>query len=220
MEEEEPPESTTLAHTSSEAEVWAEKSSHDPSIEPASPTESEKGSPEKESLLGKPPSGDTTETILSKDLEDYVDQSESQEAEVKVQEKKYTIGDGFEEPVVNSRSRSHERRSQSEEKDEFPDYSTHSSNVEDLRSRVFVGHLNTKECEKKDVVEVFHPYGTILGVNLQRGYGFVQFEKEESALEAIKELKGTLFFGQNLGSYVITRNVMITGAIEYSPCVK
>lgn len=178
MEEEEPPESTTLAHTSSEAEVWEETSSHDPHIEPASPTESEKGSPEKESLLGKPPSGDTTETILSKDLED----SESQEAEVKVQEKKYTIGDGFEEPVVNSRSRSHERRSQSssEEKDEFPDYSTHSSNVEDLRSRVFVGHLNTKECEKKDVVEVFHPYGTILGVNLQRGYGFVQFEKRRA----------------------------------------
>jgi len=63
-----------------------------------------------------------------------------------------------------------------------------------------VGHLNTDKASRKDVEELFEPFGKILGTSLQQGYGFVQYETEESARKAIRELHGIHFFGMKLGN--------------------
>uniref|UniRef100_A0AAV2M6N9 RRM domain-containing protein n=1 Tax=Knipowitschia caucasica TaxID=637954 RepID=A0AAV2M6N9_KNICA len=50
---------------------------------------------------------------------------------------------------------------------------------------------------KKDLEDMFHPYGKILGVSLLRGFGFVQFERIEEA-EAATGYKGRLFKGYKI----------------------
>lgn len=131
--------------------------------------------------------------------------------------KSFTLGDGFVEPSetetkdspkgkeskdkekTRSRSRSRERKRSPSSRDKYSDYTTNSSMPEDIKSRVFIGHLNTDKCDKKEVDELFRPFGKILGVNLQNGYGFVQYEEEKSVKEAIKHLHGTVFKEDKLG---------------------
>ena len=76
---------------------------------------------------------------------------------------------------------------------------TNSGNPKMVRARVFVGHLNTEKASKKDVEDLFGPYGKVIGVSLQHGYGFVQYESEEEAKKAIRELHGTHFCGMRMG---------------------
>ena len=76
---------------------------------------------------------------------------------------------------------------------------TNSNNPWMIRSRVFVGHLNTEKSSRSEIEELFKPYGRILGCSLQHGYGFVQYEEEEAAKRAIRELHGLHFKGMKLG---------------------
>ena len=76
---------------------------------------------------------------------------------------------------------------------------TNSGNPKMIRARVFVGHLNTEKASRKDVEDLFAPYGKVYGVSLQNGYGFVQYEREDEAKRAIKELHGTHFCGMRMG---------------------
>lgn len=76
---------------------------------------------------------------------------------------------------------------------------TNSNNPWMIRSRVFVGHLNTEKCSRKEIEELFAPYGNVIGCSLQHGYGFVQYDEEESAKRAIRELHGLHFKGMKLG---------------------
>ena len=133
--------------------------------------------------------------------------------DLKEQRKKNTLSDGFETTTEPSphrsrdRSRSRERRRErspdkrgkKEADKKYPSYRTNSKNVDDLRARVFIGHLNTDECDESDVETVFKPYGKIMGVTLQNGYGFVQYDNEKSVLEAIKNVHGVAFRNMKLG---------------------
>lgn len=76
---------------------------------------------------------------------------------------------------------------------------TNSNNPRHIRSRVFVGHLNTEKCSRKHVEKLFSQYGNVVGCSIQHGYGFVQFDNEESARRAIRELHGTHFYGMRIG---------------------
>lgn len=78
-----------------------------------------------------------------------------------------------------------------------------------VRARVFVGHLNTNKCTREDVEKLFEPHGKIVGVSLQNGYGFVQFEDEEGARRAIKEVHGQQFAGMRIG---ITAGKLVEGS--------
>jgi len=91
-------------------------------------------------------------------------------------------------------------RDRDSEDDEKKWSRTNSSDPKLIRARVFVGHLNTDKASRKDVEELFEPFGKILGTSLQQGYGFVQYETEESARKAIRELHGIHFFGMKLGN--------------------
>lgn len=77
---------------------------------------------------------------------------------------------------------------------------TNSLDPRSVRARVFVGHLNTNRCAREDVEKLFEPHGKIVGVSLQNGYGFVQFEDEEGARRAIKEVHGQQFCGMRIGT--------------------
>ena len=76
---------------------------------------------------------------------------------------------------------------------------TNSSDPKMIRSRVFVGHLNTDKCSRSELEELFSPFGKVTSCSLQHGYGFVQYHDEQAANRAITELHGLQFKGMKLG---------------------
>ena len=76
---------------------------------------------------------------------------------------------------------------------------TSSNDPKLIKARVFVGQLDTSKVTKKDVEKVFEPFGKLLGVLLLNGYGFVQYEEEESAKKAIKDAHGAEICGSKIG---------------------
>uniref|UniRef100_A0A3B4BLE3 RRM domain-containing protein n=1 Tax=Periophthalmus magnuspinnatus TaxID=409849 RepID=A0A3B4BLE3_9GOBI len=80
-----------------------------------------------------------------------------------------------------------------------PYHPCNSSDPRDLERRIFVGNLPTSEMDKKDLEEMFRPYGKVLGVSLLRGFGFVQFDRVEDAEAAKAGHKGRIFKGYKIG---------------------
>lgn len=77
---------------------------------------------------------------------------------------------------------------------------TSSNDTKAIRSRVFVGHLNTDRATRSDVEKLFEKCGKINAISMLSGYGFVQFDNEESARKAIDKYHGTVFFNTKLGT--------------------
>ena len=157
-----------------------------------------------------------TETTVTQQTEKDPDEQPKEDSTQKLSSSKNAVGDSFDSSKGDTsrsksgsperrrnRSRSHSRnRSRSRSPSNrrtFHDYVTNSNNPEDIRSRVFVGHLNTDKCDKTEVEELFKPHGKILGVTIQNGYGFVQYDSEQAVRDAIKMLHGTMFHNMKLG---------------------
>ena len=70
-----------------------------------------------------------------------------------------------------------------------------------LNSRVFIGNLASDRVSRQDVVKMFEPYGKVLGVSLHKSYGFVQFDDEDSAKEAVKGIDGRIVEGLRVGGH-------------------
>uniref|UniRef100_A0A8C2J493 Nuclear receptor coactivator 5 n=1 Tax=Cyprinus carpio TaxID=7962 RepID=A0A8C2J493_CYPCA len=79
-----------------------------------------------------------------------------------------------------------------------PSYTTNSNDPRDLERRIFVGNLPTAHMAKKDMEELFRPYGKIQALSLFRGYGFVQFERVEDAEAAKAGHNGRIYRGYKL----------------------
>ncbi|XP_071350718.1 nuclear receptor coactivator 5 isoform X3 [Trachinotus anak] len=73
-----------------------------------------------------------------------------------------------------------------------------SNDPRDLERRIFVGNLPTSDMEKKDLEDLFSPYGKIVGVSMFRGFGFVQFERIEEAEAAKAAQKGRIYKGYKI----------------------
>ena len=95
---------------------------------------------------------------------------------------------------------------EAENKDDVQGSDTSSMDAKAIRSRVFIGHLNTDRCSRRDIEKVFSKCGKIEAISLLQGYGFIQFDNEESARKAIDDIHGTPFLGMKLGRqlYAIT----------------
>jgi len=83
------------------------------------------------------------------------------------------------------------------------DYSQISTNTNNkdptmVKSRVFVGNLNTFRIDRNDVINLFQDYGTILAVNLCKGYAFIQFSNPIEAEMCVKSMKGYKWEGSEL----------------------
>ncbi len=68
-----------------------------------------------------------------------------------------------------------------------------------MNSRVFIGNLPAEKVSRQGVEQMFGSFGKILGVSLHKSYGFVQFDNEDSAQTAAKEINGTVLHGLKLG---------------------
>ncbi|XP_044071086.1 nuclear receptor coactivator 5 isoform X2 [Siniperca chuatsi] len=73
-----------------------------------------------------------------------------------------------------------------------------SNDPRDLERRIFVGNLPTSDMEKKDMEDLFSPYGKIVGVSMFRGFGFVQFERVEEAEAAKAAQQGRIYKGYKI----------------------
>ncbi|CAK6952765.1 nuclear receptor coactivator 5 [Scomber scombrus] len=73
-----------------------------------------------------------------------------------------------------------------------------SNDPRDLERRIFVGNLPTSDMEKKDLEDMFNPYGKIVGVSMFRGFGFVQFERIDEAEAAKAAQKGRIYKGYKI----------------------
>lgn len=69
--------------------------------------------------------------------------------------------------------------------------------------RVFIGHLQTEDMTRDELDEHFGKYGAIVGSQLHRGFGFIQYEDEQAAQDAIKAENGTMFKGRRIGRLTI-----------------
>ena len=63
---------------------------------------------------------------------------------------------------------------------------------------MFVGNLNTFRIDRNDVINLFQDYGTILAVNLCKGYAFIQFSNPIEAEMCVKSMKGYKWEGSEL----------------------
>lgn len=63
--------------------------------------------------------------------------------------------------------------------------------------RVYIGNLSDV-VSSQDLETHFSKYGNVLGVNLHKGFGFIQYEKELSVNDAIKMEHQNIFHGRNL----------------------
>ncbi|KAI6191524.1 RRM domain-containing protein [Aphelenchoides bicaudatus] len=75
---------------------------------------------------------------------------------------------------------------------------TSSRDPELLKSRVFIGNLNSNQCTRSELIDLCQPYGNLKSLSLLKGYAFVQYEAQAEAEMAIKILNGYNFYNQKL----------------------
>ena len=76
---------------------------------------------------------------------------------------------------------------------------TNNTDPVSVRSRVFVGNLNTTLMSKADVRAIFERYGNVIGVSTHRGYAFVQYSDETAARNAVAGEDQRVYAGQEIG---------------------
>ena len=76
---------------------------------------------------------------------------------------------------------------------------TSSNDPKMMEARVFIGNLPADLVTRQAVEKLYEGYGKILGISLHKSYGFVQFDNEESATQAVKATHGSMMHGKRLG---------------------
>lgn len=76
-----------------------------------------------------------------------------------------------------------------------------------MEARVFIGNLPADQVTRQAVEKMYKDYGKILGISLHKSYGFVQFDSEENAKEAVKATNGSMMLGKRLGELNIYLNL-------------
>lgn len=62
-------------------------------------------------------------------------------------------------------------------------------------NRIYIGRLS-RDAQKRDVEELFTGSGQIRDVNLKNGFGFVEFEDNQSAEDAVSNFNGKELLGE------------------------
>ncbi|XP_019635135.1 PREDICTED: serine/arginine-rich splicing factor 7-like [Branchiostoma belcheri] len=81
---------------------------------------------------------------------------------------------------------------------------TNSTDVKDVKSRVFIGNLNTVKIPRAEVESIFARYGSIKGCSIHKGYAFVQYTSEADARAAVAGEDGRLIVGQALDCNLVS----------------
>ncbi|XP_018393900.1 PREDICTED: hybrid signal transduction histidine kinase L [Cyphomyrmex costatus] len=80
-------------------------------------------------------------------------------------------------------------------------------------SRIFIGHLQTDDITKLELEEHFAKYGIVIASVINRGFGFVQFEEEQSAQNAIQKENGAMFKGRRIDVRPAKKDTQSSGGI-------
>lgn len=68
-------------------------------------------------------------------------------------------------------------------------------------SRIFIGNLKTEAVSPQEIVNIFSKYGNVIEEPVfRKSFGFVQFDNERSAAEAIQNENGRLVAGMPIGN--------------------
>ncbi|XP_038070391.1 heterogeneous nuclear ribonucleoprotein C-like isoform X2 [Patiria miniata] len=73
---------------------------------------------------------------------------------------------------------------------------TNRNDMKSRASRIFIGNLNTGQVTTQEIVSRFSKYGRITGVSIHEGYGFVQYNNELNARQAIEGEYGAILSRQ------------------------
>ncbi len=84
-----------------------------------------------------------------------------------------------------------------------------------MNSRVFIGNLPAEKVSRQSVEQMFGSFGKILGVSMHKSYGFVQFDDEENAIQAAKEVNGKILHGLKLGETSPGHGVEIYTSLKF-----
>lgn len=76
---------------------------------------------------------------------------------------------------------------------------TNSKSPNDMKSRIFIGNLNTNLLTKRQLHVIFSAYGEIAAMSMHKGFAFVQYKDEMDALNAVYAQDGRILAGQAIG---------------------
>nr|CAH8864464.1 unnamed protein product [Trichobilharzia regenti] len=62
---------------------------------------------------------------------------------------------------------------------------TNRTDPNSMKSRVFVGNLNTVHMSKTELESIFSKYGAVVGISVHKGYAFIQYASETNARAAV-----------------------------------
>lgn len=81
---------------------------------------------------------------------------------------------------------------------------TNSSTPDDMKSRIFIGNLNTALVTKKQLHTLFCVHGKIKAISMHKGYAFIQYTDEIDALNAVLGQDGHSICGQQIDVNLVT----------------
>lgn len=76
---------------------------------------------------------------------------------------------------------------------------TSSKSPDDMKSRIFIGNLNTNLLTKRQLHMIFSAYGVIRAISMHKGFAFVQYTDQMDALNAVYAQDGRILSGQAIG---------------------
>ena len=65
-------------------------------------------------------------------------------------------------------------------------------------SRIFIGNLSSERVSKKEVFDIFGPYGALAQISLKQAYGFVQYHTAADGQAAMNNLQGIEIKGRRV----------------------
>ncbi|XP_078364608.1 uncharacterized protein LOC144649024 isoform X2 [Oculina patagonica] len=95
----------------------------------------------------------------------------------------------------DSRKGSPDRWGKPGRRDSTPPKETNRDDPHSLRCRVFIGNL---QMSRKELEDIFSQYGKVVGCSVHNNYGFVQFEDEKSADDAVAKENGKFYNGKRV----------------------
>lgn len=87
---------------------------------------------------------------------------------------------------------------------------TNSKSPEDLKSRIFIGNLNTSVVSKRQLHKLFSLHGPIRAMSVHKGYAFIQYRDEIDALNACMAQDGCIIAGQTIGMLFCCPEIVLT----------
>lgn len=76
---------------------------------------------------------------------------------------------------------------------------TNRTDPNSLKSRVFVGNLNTVHMTKTELESIFSKYGAVVGISVHKGYAFIQYANETNARAAVIGEDSKTYYNMVLG---------------------